>query len=233
MTWHGSAFLGTGWAVFRGASASNSAHAHPSLQIAMSRNKALTIYGQEVTVSGQAIVVGPNVVHSLHPADEVTLIFIEPQTQLAHYFRDHMGADAISLLGTQVCAKISLDCPLSACLDDIVKALPNAPLPLDQRLAQALALLQHDDGKQLIRIVAQKVGLSAARLRVIAKRDLGVSLSDWMIWRKLERAGHLLAQGSTIANAAHGGGFADQSHLARVMRRHFGITSKMISNLMN
>jgi AraC-like DNA-binding protein len=54
-----------------------------------------------------------------------------------------------------------------------------------------------------------------------------------MIWRKLERAGHLLAQGSTIANAAHGGGFADQSHLARVMRRHFGITSKMISNLMN
>jgi AraC-like DNA-binding protein len=54
-----------------------------------------------------------------------------------------------------------------------------------------------------------------------------------MIWRKLERAAHLLAQGSTLTSAAHGAGFADQSHFARAMRSHFGITAKMLSNMMN
>jgi AraC-like DNA-binding protein len=106
-------------------------------------------------------------------------------------------------------------------------------LSVDHRLEKALALLQQDDERKTIEEVAQQVGLSTARLRVIAKRDLGVSLSDWMIWRKFERAVQLLAQGSTITSAAHGAGFADQSHFARAMRSHFGITAKMISNLMN
>jgi AraC-like DNA-binding protein len=233
MTWRGSAFLGSGWAAFRGASAGNSAHAHPSLQIAMSRSETVTVCGQHVTVSGQAVIVAPNVVHSLQPADEVTLILIEPQTGLANYFCDQLSSDSIGLLGKQDSAQINLDGPLHTCLDDIVKSLLSAPLPVDHRLEKVLAVLQREDNRKTIEDVAQQVGLSSARLRVIAKRDLGVSLSDWMIWRKLERAAHLLAQGSTITSAAYGAGFADQSHFARAMRSHFGITAKMISNLMN
>ena len=233
MTWQGSAFLGIGWAAFRGVSADNSAHAHPALQIALSRNEAVTITGQHVTVTGKAIVVAPNVIHSLQPADGVTLILIEPQTRLANYFCDHLSSDMISLLGKQETAPINLDDPLHTCLDDILKTLPSAPLSVDRRLEKALALLQQDDERKPIEEVAQQVGLSTARLRVVAKRDLGVSLSDWMIWRRLERASRLLALGSTIASAAYGAGFADQSHFARAMRSHFGVTAKMISNLMN
>jgi AraC-like DNA-binding protein len=231
--WRGSAFLGIGWAAFHGASASNSAHAHPSLQITLSQSGAVTVCGQHVTVSGQAIIVAPNVVHSLQPADEVTLILIEPKTRLANYFRDHMNSDKIGLLSKQESAKINFDGPLHACLDDIIKMLPTSPLPIDERLKKAMILLHQDDERKTIEDVAQQVGLSTARLRVIAKRDLGVSLSDWMIWRRLERASRLLAHGSTITSAAHSSGFADQSHFARAVRSHFGITTKMISNLMN
>lgn len=233
MAWQGSAFLGIGWAAFRGVSADNSAHAHPALQIALSRNEAITVTGQHVTVTGKAIVVAPNVVHSLQPAHEVTLILIEPQTRLANYFCDQLSSHMISLLGKQKPAQINLDGPLHTCLDNIIKSLPCAPLSIDHRLVKALALLQRDDERKTIEEVSQQVGLSTARLRVIAKRDLGVSLSDWMIWRRLERASRALAVGSTIASAAHSAGFADQSHFARAMRSHFGITAKMISSLMN
>jgi AraC-like DNA-binding protein len=233
MTWRGSAFLGVGWAAFRGVSAGNSAHAHPALQITLSRSEAITVCGQHVTVSGQAVIVAPNVVHLLQPADEVTLILIEPQTRLANYFCDQLSSDKISLLGKRDSALINLDGPLHTCLDDILKTLPSATLSVDHRLEKALALLQQDDERKTIEEVAQQVGLSTARLRVIAKRDLGVSLSDWMIWRRLERASRFLSLGSTIASAAHSAGFADQSHFARAMRSHFGITAKMISNLMN
>jgi AraC-like DNA-binding protein len=233
MTWQGSAFLGIGWAAFRGVSAGNSAHAHPALQIALSRKQAVTVTGQHVTVTGKAIVVAPNVIHSLKPADEVTLILIEPQTRLANYFCDHLSSDMISLLGKQETAQINLDGPIHTCLDDILKTLPSATLSVDRRLEKALALLQQDDERKTIEEVAQQVGLSTARLRVVAKRDLGVSLSDWMIWRRLERASRFLSLGSTIASAAYGAGFADQSHFARAMRSHFGITAKMISSLMN
>jgi AraC-like DNA-binding protein len=233
MTWQGSAFLGTGWAAFRGASAGNSAHAHPSLQIALSHIGLVTVHGQQGAIAGQAVVVAPNVVHTLQPADYVTLILVEPQTHLARYFADQFKGDGIGVLDRHVAANIRMNGLLPACLDDVIASLPSAPLSLDPRVESALALLQERDKQPLIGHIAQRVGISTSRLRVIAKQHLGVSLSDWIIWRKLERAGHLLAQGSNIANAAYGAGFADQSHFARAMRSHFGITAKMISNLMN
>jgi len=42
----------------------------------------------------------------------------------------------------------------------------------------------------------------------------------------LERASKSLAGGSTLSDAAADGGFSDQAHLARMMRRMIGMTPR-------
>jgi AraC-like DNA-binding protein len=49
-------------------------------------------------------------------------------------------------------------------------------------------------------------------------------LSQWLLWRKLEQAALAISTGASLAEAAHAGGFADQPHFSRTMRRMFGLT---------
>ncbi len=73
---------------------------------------------------------------------------------------------------------------------------------------------------------ARHVGISASRLRTLAREQLGVSLSTWMLWRKLERAARAVLDGEPLARAAALGGFSDQAHFTRTMRRMFGVTPR-------
>lgn len=75
-----------------------------------------------------------------------------------------------------------------------------------------------------LRGVARGVGLSPARLRALAQAELGAPLAHWRAWLQLERAIGALRTGEPLAAAAAIGGFSDQAHLSRTMRRFFGIT---------
>jgi AraC-like DNA-binding protein len=100
------------------------------------------------------------------------------------------------------------------------------PQVLDHRLERALDTLRHDPGDLgAMARAAASVDLSEPRLRSLAYQQLGVPLSQWMIWRKLERSAIAISNGAALADAAMEGGFADQAHLARTMRRMFGITA--------
>jgi len=94
----------------------------------------------------------------------------------------------------------------------------------DIRLVTALETLAENPGKVSIEDAAAIVELSVSRLRALAQKELGFPLSTWVLWRKLERAAQSLASGMDLAHAAIAGGFSDQAHFSRTMRRIFGIT---------
>lgn len=79
---------------------------------------------------------------------------------------------------------------------------------------------------------AREVGLSASRLRSLAREALGAPLSRWMLWRKLERSLRAVAGGARLVDAAAEGAFSDQAHLARTMRRMFGVTPREASRVL-
>jgi AraC-like DNA-binding protein len=68
-------------------------------------------------------------------------------------------------------------------------------------------------------------------LRAIASAHLEVPLSRWSALRQLQRAGHALVRGASLAEAAIDAGFADQAHLTRQMRRTFGVTPATVAAL--
>ncbi|WP_293704886.1 AraC family transcriptional regulator [Sphingopyxis sp. UBA6723] len=55
---------------------------------------------------------------------------------------------------------------------------------------------------------------------------LGTSPYRYLQYRRVDLAKQLLRDGATLADAAHGAGFADQSHFGRTFRKTVGLTPK-------
>ena len=226
MTWEGAFVFGDSWAAYRGTAADNTLHAHAAVQLVLADRGTATVIavdGEEYV--GAAILIRPLVDHALSSRGEVTLLYAEPQSQLAFRLADLGSSADICIIDAS-----ALPGPLrTEGLDEWLArvATPKETKPvLDSRLAQALALLAEEPGACNIGAAAAACDLSESRLRTLAREQLGLPLSTWLIWRKLERAGRAMSEGDTLSMAAAAGGFADQAHLARAMRRMFGITPR-------
>ena len=58
------------------------------------------------------------------------------------------------------------------------------------------------------------------------RRELGVTPHAYLIAVRTERAASLLLRGGSIAETAAETGFADQSHLARHLKKRYGATPR-------
>lgn len=105
-------------------------------------------------------------------------------------------------------------------LDDAL-GLAQAP-GVDERLAIAVSAAV-EDGLS-ISAAASRIGLTGAGLRALSHREIGAGPARAVLWRKLVAAMRALSAGASAAEAAHAGGFADQSHFNRTMRLTFGLT---------
>lgn len=95
---------------------------------------------------------------------------------------------------------------------------------IDPRLAAVLKDLDNAGPKESLAQIAKQHDLSSSRLRVIAKEQIGVSLSAILVWQKLIKSMKALSVGSTLSEAAQIGGFSDQAHFTRTIRTMFGTT---------
>jgi AraC family transcriptional regulator len=92
---------------------------------------------------------------------------------------------------------------------------------IDSQLEEPLTLQQ----------IAQVAEISPSYFLSLFKRSTGLAPHQFLIAKRLERARALLTQTTIpIADVAGRTGFADQSHLTRLMRRHTGLTPGMLRN---
>lgn len=77
--------------------------------------------------------------------------------------------------------------------------------------------------------LAREVGISASHFRLLFKRTMGVTLHEYVVKRRVERARQLLLQGElSITQVALDAGFSHQSHMAAWMRRLLGVRPRDI-----
>lgn len=224
MSWDGGFVFGAAWAAYRGCSAENSLHAHAVLQLAFGLDSAirLRLDGNE-EVEGRGFLVRPGAPHAIASTSAVGLIYIEPQAPLAFSLLDRMGTEGVEQVPPDVLELVDSEAAPTTWLATLQAAFPRAERVLDGRVQRVLARLGGSPGMS-IADAARDSGLSESRLRELAREQLGLPLSTWLVWRKLERAAQGLAAGASLADAAINGGFADQAHCARTMRRMFGVT---------
>jgi AraC family transcriptional regulator len=77
--------------------------------------------------------------------------------------------------------------------------------------------------------LAALAGLSASHFKLLFKRSTGVPPHQFVIQRRVRRAADMLARGApALSDVAQLSGFADQSHMARCMRRVLGVTPSVL-----
>lgn len=74
--------------------------------------------------------------------------------------------------------------------------------------------------------IAGLAQLSVFQLIRAFRRELAMTPYRLVLELRIEYAKHLLTQGASIADAALGAGFADQSHFTRHFKRSTGVTPK-------
>lgn len=113
---------------------------------------------------------------------------------LASLVRGHLGEPGAS----------TRDAPLARRLREL----------LDDRLAEAVTIER----------AARELGAHPGHLVRVFSQTYGIPPHRYVIGRRVDRARHLLLQGSSPADAAAAAGFHDQSHLHRHFRRVLGTT---------
>ena len=206
--------IGDGYASYRGPAIDVSAHRHAAFQIAIAESGEVAIEdGAGVVHRGEALVVAPMSGHRmLTGTDELLTFFVDPHLAFAEMLRERWDegvSEAPELRDLGV--------------EDLRPGRPSEAL--DPRLGEAMELAAADPARSMAE-VASAVGISPQRLRALARAQLGISLPRWRAWSRLRRSAEALGAGSSLADAALEGGFADQPHMTRWMREMMGMTPR-------
>jgi AraC family transcriptional regulator len=93
-----------------------------------------------------------------------------------------------------------------------------------QRLLQDYIDAHLDQDLSLAQLQAQ-VGLGASQFKLLFRRSFASPVHAYVVQRRVEQARRLIARGqASLAEIAAQTGFADQSHMARCMRRVLGVS---------
>ncbi|AZF21444.1 MULTISPECIES: AraC family transcriptional regulator [unclassified Pseudomonas] len=231
--WDGSVTFGDSWAGYIGRADQNTAHSHVAIQLCIGLGQPVTLElpGQLVRAAG--VIIGPNVEHrAVADSHPVAFVYVSPDSALGRALNALLQDNGIALASDELleCFRRATSLPHFV---DALSRLLAITTPIDHRLYKALNILRLDrDGPGSVSRAAHAVGLSSPRLRCVATHQMGVSLSQWIIWNKLEQASKSLAGGSTLSDAAAEGGFSDQAHLARIMRRMIGMTPRTAAEVL-
>ena len=224
--------LGDGWAAYAGPHADHSSHAHVAIQLAVARSGSIrVILDDGRALVGQAAIIGPRVRHRMtDDGGSVLLLYLETHTPLASRLLTLIAPEDAAVAPQSVADLLCLVIPPEGIVAGLMAGLGVEDTRLDPRLEGALLTASEDPAPGAIGRAARAVGLSPARLRVLAQAQMQVPLSQWLLWRKLQRAGRAMASGAGLAQAAQAGGFADQAHLNRLTKRMFGVTPLQASS---
>ena len=221
--WSGQVWFGDDWACFEGRCGDAQGHRHLSAQLVVGLSGPVTVKGANAAVAGEAVLIAQGAFHAIVPSDRIVrVIYLQSFGRLARSW------DVATWPGAPRAAPAEWACLLRGPDPDqsLARAsAASAPRRVDPRVAAALQMMrQATDADFDLRGIARGVGLSPARLRALAQAELGAPLAHWRAWLQLERAIGALRHGKALAVAAAIGGFSDQAHLSRTMRRFFGVT---------
>jgi len=229
--WSGNFFIGNSFALYTGERTDkNETHKHVAYQLIHSHSEKVEVTNESnKKVVGQTIVIPPLVSHSIHSDFPLTLVYLEPHSHLATTLLKSKGLKSITVFNPSDLS-IALNQKNSVLIDALTLLASKPASGVDHRVLLAMDRLDQNPGEISIALAARISGLSASRLRALVRDQLGISLATWLIWRKLKSTGDQLNKGASLIEASIAGGFSDQAHFARSMRRMFGITPSTALN---
>lgn len=235
--WRGAARIGPWWAAFLGAAGDNDLHSHHAIQ-AFAGPHALLVdaSGQH---HGQGFVAPANLAHRATAAYPSSFLYVDPDSPSGRRIAHAIG-DRISVLSPVQAEELAIivetsiadeDADPSERLAHLLGAAEIAPTR-DARIGRALAAFHESEAPLDARAIARALNLSQSRAAHLFRDEIGMPIRSFLLWSKLRRALTGVAQGLSLTEAAHHGGFADQAHFSRTCVRMFGASPLTITGAM-
>lgn len=233
LEWTGELRFGDFFAVYHGPAGDNDLHQHAAYQLIVAASGHANVVDEDGKVfAAKALMIHPLVPHAISAKTPLSMVYIDPQSPLAFDLTDRTESSGI----VEICDDMlpfEQDADPTSIFASLQAAGKYPASQLDPRLASALDILGARPGQVAIADAAAQCYLSESRLRTLSREQLLVPMSTWIIWRKLESAARELSSGVSLSEAALAGGFADQAHFTREMRRMFGITPRSAAATLN
>ena len=232
--WRGAARIGPWWAAFLGAAGDNDFHSHHAIQ-AFAGPHALLVdaSGQH---HGQGFVAPANLAHRATAAYPSSFLYVDPDSPSGRRIAHAIG-DRISVLSPVQAEELATivetsiadeDADPSERLAHLLGAAEIAPTR-DARIGRALTAFHESEAPLDARAIARALNLSQSRAAHLFRDEIGMPIRSFLLWSKLRRAMTGVAQGLSLTEAAHHGGFADSAHFSRTCVRMFGASPLTIT----
>ena len=111
--------------------------------------------------------------------------------------------------------------------DTFKSANPSISFQADDRVLTIVRLIERHlslPSSELTSLISSGLSLHPQSLNRLIKRDLGISLNQFILESKLENSCGMLLEGVPITNVAMAMGFYDHSHYNKYFLKYFGIT---------
>jgi AraC-like DNA-binding protein len=232
--WRGAARIGPAWAVFLGAAGDNGFHRHHAIQAFAGPNAVLADANGEH--QGHGFVAPANVFHRATAAYPSSFLYVDPDSASGQRIGASI-AEGISVLSPLQASELAAIVETSIADDEadpagrlaiLLGAAEIAPAR-DARIGAALAAFHESDTPLDARALARTLNLSQSRTAHLFRDEIGVPIRSFLLWSKLRRAFTGIAQGLSLTEAAHHGGFADSAHFSRTCARMFGASPLTIT----
>lgn len=230
LQWSGAFYIGNSFAIYNGTSDSNNIHKHAACQLVYCHSGTAEVIDElgHKTV-GEIILIRSMAPHSIRSLSHLTLLYLEPNSALTDNLTEKANSDNISIFDRRN-LPIDFNVQPKKLIASLTLLAGKPSNNVDHRILVAMQRLTKKPGETSISEIAKECELSESRLRTIVREQLGVSLASWLVWQKLQSSANKLRDGASLADAAISGGFSDQAHFTRTMRKMFGITPSIAVN---
>lgn len=105
------------------------------------------------------------------------------------------------------------------------------PASMDPRIRKVLDHLRDERPTDIdLEVLSGLAGLSSSRLMHLFSQQVGLPMSQFLLWGKMRQAVSQMQSGESLTAIAQRCGFADSSHLTRTFKTFYGIKPSVLSN---
>ncbi|MBQ9048635.1 MAG: helix-turn-helix domain-containing protein [Solobacterium sp.] len=213
-------------------------HRHPLIEIYAACDGNSHVVTDEGILQGEIIIIGPDTVHAISDTGKPGIaVFLDPLSESGYsLYRNTLDtrpvctaeADGVS---ASLLAKLSAD-SIRTVSEHILAQLQGEPVirPFDESVLRTVDLLSDETCSYDMNTLAEKVFLSKSRLAHVFSEQTGITLKEYLQYKRLEGACRKIMKGANITEAAFDTGFSGSSHIAASSMKLTGMQlRKMLS----
>jgi AraC family transcriptional regulator len=228
-----------GEALYVGLGLDSTWHRHHAVQMGFSLGAPFAVRQKpdQLPTPCMAFIAPSHVSHQVYSAGVPSIfVWVEKESLVATAITSRYPDQEVTILPDEFCRQIlfdpikQFDCSTARhFLGQIYHHICNAQLPPDfidariQVVVEQIKNAHRGDTGVVIHQLATHVYLSPSRLRHLFRKQVGISIQQYLLWQKLMTALAVSLRGASLTEAAHEAGFSDSAHFSRTFRQMFGI----------